>query len=273
MAARNRKPRPGPESASPAPRARLPRLAAVAAVLALLAALLGWFLVGPTPAFAGPVRITLDPTTRYQTFRAWETTAIFDWPLPEVPLREAVYDHLFDVIGVSRLRVEVYAGAENTRTTFADLFDKGETTDYLRLYRYQTVNDNDDPFLIEPAGFHFDDLDWRVENVWLPLKARADARGLPFEFSLNYVAFTNQSQGGPYIHDRPEEFAEFVLAAFLHLKDKYGIVPDALEPILEPDNIAQWTPEKFALAVAAVTRRLTAAGFAPRLILPSTTSA
>ncbi|MFN0115506.1 MAG: hypothetical protein ACKVPY_12595, partial [Paracoccaceae bacterium] len=42
---------------------------------------------------------------------------------------------------------------------------------------------------------------------------------------------------------------------------------------LEPDNIAQWTPEKFALAVAAVTRRLTAAGFAPRLILPSTTSA
>jgi hypothetical protein len=224
-------------------------------------------------ARAAPVTITLDPTERHQTFRAWETTTVFDWPIPEVPLRDEVYDHLLDVIGIGRIRVEVYAGDENTRTTFADLFaGKSDNTD-LRLYRYQTVNDNDDPFVLNPQGFHWDDLDWRVRTIWLPLKAKADARGVPLEFSLNYVAFTDQSKGGPYIHDQPEEYAEFILAAFLHLKETYGIVPDSLEMILEPDLISQWTPEKFALAAAAVTRRLVGAGFRPRIILPSTTSA
>ena len=241
------------------------RLRRAALALALVAV--------PAATLGAPVTITLDPTERHQTFRAWETTAIFDWPIPEVPLRGAVYDHLLDVIGIGRIRVEVYAGAENPRTTIADLFAGTSNNDELRLYRYQTVNDNDDPFVLNPAGFHWDDLDWRVATVWLPLKAKADARGVPLEFSLTYVAFTEQSKGGPYIHDQPEEYAEFILAAFLHLKDTYGIVPDSLEMILEPDLIPQWTPAKFAQAAAAVTRRLTAAGFRPRIILPSTTSA
>jgi hypothetical protein len=229
--------------------------------------------VPPQIAQAQQVTITLDPSERHQTWRAWETTTVFDWPIPDVPLRDEVYDHLLDVIGIGRVRVEVYAGDENTRTTIADLFAGKSDNEQLRLYRYQTVNDNDDPFVLNPAGFHWDDLDWRIKTIWLPLKAKADARGQTLEFSLNYVAFTDQSKGGPYIHDQPEEYAEFILATFLHLKQTYGIVPDSLEMILEPDLIPQWTPEKFAQAAAAVTRRLTAAGFRPRIILPSTTSA
>ena len=46
----------------------------------------------------------------------------------------------------------------------------------------------------------------------LPLRQLAQARGEPLWINLNYVAFTGQIGAGlEYIHDDPDEYAEFVL--------------------------------------------------------------
>ncbi len=63
----------------------------------------------------------------------------------------------------------------------------------------------------------------------------------------------------------PAEYAEFMLAVFQHLRDKYGIVPDAIEMILEPDNGTSWTPSALGQAMVAAADRLGAGGVPSRV--------
>jgi hypothetical protein len=72
--------------------------------------------------------------------------------------------------------------------------------------------------------------------------------------------------------DHPEEFAEFVLVYFQRLRDKYGIVPDAFEVILEPENTERWRGPTIGRALVAATDRLKANGFTPEIVAPSNTS-
>ena len=100
------------------------------------------------------------------------------------------------------------------------------------------------------------------------LKA-AKAQGKTLDLLLTYVAFTGQNEGAPYLHTDPDEYAEFVLATFLHLKEKYGVTPDSFEPLLEPDLAGHWTPDDFGKAIGAAVTRLNANGFHPRIVAPS----
>jgi hypothetical protein len=226
----------------------------------------------PAPLLA-QTRIALDPSERHQTFRAWEATATVKWTADLDPFYDTIMDRLITDFGITRMRVGVFAGAENTNHAFARMRDGQITLDEFNPQRYLTVNDDADPFHINPAGFDFADLDWRIEKQFLPLKARADAAGIPFGFTLNYVAFTDQQPEADYFQVQPDEYAEFILAAFLHLRDRWGLVPDALEVVLEPDRVKEWTPERLGMAMAAVGPRLAGAGFTSRLIAPSVTDA
>ena len=217
--------------------------------------------------------ITLDPGTTFQTFHDWEATVVLLGTPEERARRLDLFDRLSQDVDVTRLRVEVFSGAENT-TRSLERFLAGEIDmNRWRAERYATVNDDDDPFHINPAGFDFYDLDYRVENTVLPMQERALARGERLAISLNYVAFTKQIRNGAYIHTNPEEYAEFILAAFEHLKAKYGIVPDYFEPLLEPDNSPFWDPVTLGRAIDAAIRRLKGAGFRPGVILPSVSDA
>lgn len=217
--------------------------------------------------------ITLDPGQTFQTFHDWEATAVVLGTEQEQQRRLELFDRLYQDVGVTRLRVEVFSGAENTSNALR-AFVAGETDmNGWRARRYATVNDDDDPFHINPAGFDFFDLDYRVERTVLPMQERARAGGERLAVSLNYVAFTKQIRNGAYIHTDPEEYAEFILAAFEHLKAKYGIIPDYFEPLLEPNNSPLWNPVILGRAVRAATRRLNGAGFRPGVILPSVSDA
>jgi hypothetical protein len=77
--------------------------------------------------------------------------------------------------------------------------------------------------------------------------------------------------GLQYIHAAPEEYAELVLATYLHLKQKYGLVPDTWEMILEPDNTPDWRGKLIGEAIVASAKRLKENGFKPAFIAPSTT--
>ena len=205
-------------------------LVGICALLLAAAGAVGLWFVWPHST----VTITLDPGQRFQTIRDWETTAEVFWTPDYEPFRQDIYERLVTQIGISRVRLETFSGAENTDQSF-EKFRSGEIDmQGWRDRRYTTVNDDADPFHIKPAGFDWANLDWRIDNHLLPILAAGKKHGEKIDISFCYVAFTKQIKSGNYIHTDPEEYAEFILAAFLHMRDKYGIVPDYFEPLLEP---------------------------------------
>ncbi len=220
-------------------------------------------------ALADAARITFDRDERHQTFSAWEASVDLFWPSSLDPYRDRIFDSLLDEVGITRLAVGIFSGTENTDRSFENYVGAKISNDEWRGRRFVTVNDDDDPFHINWDGFDFANLDWRIDKTVLPLMKKAKARGRKLEVSLTYVAATQDNVGGTYIHGEPEEYAEFILATFLHMREKYGFVPDAVEAMAGPENSPDWTPEKLGRAIAAATRRLDGAGFRPLFIAPS----
>ncbi|MBK6761711.1 MAG: hypothetical protein IPG73_13625 [Ignavibacteria bacterium] len=243
----------------------------------MIPTLLFLFLLAPSLyAQAGWI---LEDSTWGQPFQRWEATSFIASPCdPQFDrIRDLMLDSLVRFTGVNRLRVEVRSGSENPVDHYAEWraagCPGGSDPAYLRWRqnRYVTVNDNDDSTINE-GGFHFTELDATIENVVIPLRTRLEARGEDLHVNLCYVAFTGQNVGGTYIHDRPHEYAEFVLAVHQHLKKKWNIVPDSWEAVLEPDLVPQWTAQKLGAALNATAVTLRNNGIEPRFVAPSTTN-
>jgi hypothetical protein len=240
-------------------------LGVVAPALALLLA---------APAALTQQAVVIDGGTTHQTVRGWEATAWAgdDETIPPTA-QHAALDSIAASTGLDRVRLEIRAGVEND-TAWWSLYRAG-VVDYAtwRANRYATVNDDDDPDHIEWSGFHFDEMDTAIVRLVDPLREKLAARGVTLWVNLNYVAFTGQNgPGTEYIHDDPAEYAEFVLATFLHLQQNFGWVPDSWEVILEPDNVAQWNGTLIGEALVAVAAKLADHGFAPEFVAPSNTS-
>jgi hypothetical protein len=238
--------------------------------------------VGTIPIANGDVRV--DAGRQYQTSQGWEVTAwAGQWGgcggLP--PTTTAGFDafkgeiirRIVDEVGITRVRLEVRGGAENPRDWFADFRSGVITPEENRAHWYDVVNDNDDPFTIDPAGFHFSEMDVAIEQLVNPLRDRLAARGERLYVNLNLVQF------GPnlLLRNAPDEYAEFMLAAFQHIQSRYGWVPDGIEVILEPDNGNRpqgglWNGGHIGRAIVAAGNRLRAAGFNPDFIAPAVTN-
>jgi len=222
---------------------------------------------------AAPSTITIDPAVTYQTITGWEATAWVGEPSDAaLPLyRDALYDALVNDIGINRVRLEVRSGVENQDNWTA--YQNGTIAyETWRARRYATINDNADPHVIDWSGFHFSEMDGAIEQVVNPLRALLEARGEKLYININYVAFTGQITSGAYLHNDPEEYAEFVLATYLHIRDKYGWEPDAWEILLEPDNVSQWNGRLLGEAIVACAARLEENGFDAVFIAPSNTN-
>ncbi len=219
--------------------------------------------------------IDVDPDTAFQTITSWEATA---WMGQDSNPNLANYsDEVLDLtafdLGINRLRVEFRAGVENPEDYWTQYQTGVVDYTFWRSHRYTTINDNADPDVINWSGYHFSELDNTVEKVVLPFKQRVEAKGERLLINLNYVAFTSQNGAGTqYIHDDPDEYAELVLATYIHLDTNYSIVPDYLEVLLEPDNVAQWNGYTIGNAMVATAEKLAAHGYTPRFIAPSNTN-
>ena len=218
--------------------------------------------------------ITVDPAETFQTINGWEMVAFALEPGNQAfaNFKDELFDLAVHDAGINRLRLEIRSGSEHTNDNWS-AYQNG-TIEYQtwRSSRYATVNDNADPYTINWSGFHFSEIDNAIERIVNPLRAVLEADGDKLYVNVNYVAFTGQIQGGSYIHDDPEEYAEYVLATYLHLQEKYGWVPDSWEVILEPDNVSQWNGTTVGRAIVAAAGRLKAAGFEPVFVAPSTTN-
>jgi O-glycosyl hydrolase len=221
--------------------------------------------------------IVVDARVEHQTITGWEATAfIAQWGCPESAFNMDLVDRFRGAVmdsaaslGLTRLRLEVRPSAERPDDPFADFRARKYDYSGYRRFFYVAINDNDDPNVIDPSGFHFSEVDFTVDQVVTPLRERLARDGQRLYVNLNFVQFGRTDE---FQHRfEPEEYGEFILAAFLHLRDKYGWVPDAVEVILEPDNGAQtWTPVQVGEALVAAGRRLEQAGFSPEFIAPST---
>jgi hypothetical protein len=234
--------------------------------------------INQAAASQGGAVISLDPGTLLQTMRGWEATA--------PPFRfttDAFMQQVVDA-GVNRVRLEVFAGSENTVDYYAawqatlggvqtedPIPGSSVQADAYLANMYRTVNDNSDPNSINPAGFQFSRVDTAVNRTVNPMRAKLAARGEHLYVNLCYVAF-NPSGVIP-IHQDPAEYAEMMLATFQHLQSTYGWVPDGIEVMLEPDNRpAWWNGTSMGQRLMAAQAKLAAAGFHPDFIGPSVTN-
>lgn len=226
--------------------------------------------VTPMPSGDLPA-ITVSPTTTYQVMRGWEATtqAGEECATTSFPLyQNQLMDRAVTELGIDRVRLELRSGEENS-TNWDSLETVGAIT-YAewRTHWYEVVNDNADPNVINPAGFHWNYVDDEVTQVVEPLRQRLQARGEQLYVNLNYVDFRHT---GFEHRTAPAEYAEFIFATFNHLQQTYGWVPDAVEMVLEPDN-TEWTPAQIGAAMVATGDRLAAAGWHPDFIAPSNAS-
>jgi hypothetical protein len=227
-------------------------------------------------------QVTIDPEQTYQTMSGWEVTSrLWEQNKDEnrydptwLSLRDEILDRLVDEVGINRIRIELRSGMENP-TDYWARFVAGELTyREFRARYYEKINDNDDPQRANPAGFQFSQLDYQVEHLVLPMRERLRARGERLFVNLCFVDFRPDASHGNMQHAlAPQEYAELLLAAFEHLRERYGLTPDAVEVILEPENTQHWGGAQIGRGMAAADARLAAAGYRPMFIAPSTTHA
>jgi O-glycosyl hydrolase len=215
--------------------------------------------------------ININPSKTFQSISGWEATsqsgqlvcAGFDQYKNKL-FHEAVND-----LGINRLRLEIKSGAENPVDHFAQFMNGQITLNEWKAHWYEIINDNSEKTAINSSGFHFSELDHDIERVVQPMRDRVQANGEKLFVNLNYVDFGSSA----FEHKtNPEEYAEFVLATYQHIQNKYGWVPDAWEVILEPDTGAAWSATQIGNAIAAAAARLKQHGFTPKFIAPSATN-
>lgn len=229
-----------------------------------------------------PANVSVVPAETFQTIDAWEANAKM-WEFNRrsnrfdqswMPARDRILTMMIAEGGINRLRVELRSGAENPVDYWMQFRSGALSYTDFKKRAYEKVNDDADPKVANPKGFQFSELDFRMDSFVVPAIRIAKSMGRPMRFSLAYVDSKWTDQQGQLSHaNNPEEYAELIAAAFAHLKQKYGLVPDALEIVLEPDNSDGWAGRRIGSAIVAVSRRLEEQGATPRIIAPSTSVA
>lgn len=222
----------------------------------------------------GSAVITVDATHTYQTMTGWEFTGQGGQDRPAFQLYgDTLIGLAVRDLGLNRIRLEVRSGMEHRRDYWRETLAGRLRGDEARCARYETENDNDDPRVIDPGGFHFGELDRAVEGLVIPMQRLLASRGERLVVNVTYVSFMRQCAAGhAWHHQDPDEYAEFALATALHLRDRFGIVPDYWEVILEPDNTDFWTGTRLGEAMVAAAARFQERGMAIRFVGPSNTS-
>lgn len=247
------------------------RLLEVCVCLAVLAASVNAVARMPQEAI-----ITLRPAEKFQTITGWEAVAqaAHEHSRAFPRYKDKLFDLAVNDLGINRLRLEIHSGSENPVDHFAELRRGSFAENDVSKQQFEVINDNNDPFVIDPKRFQFSSVDSAIENVVLPMRLLLEKRGERLFVNLNFVDFgDNRGKSDIRHNNNPEEYAEFMLAAFRHIKTKYNFVPDAIEVILEPDNHTGWTGTQIGNAIVATARRLKTNGFSPKFIVPSTTNA
>lgn len=219
---------------------------------------------------AGEATVDVRLGERHQVMQGWEGLL---GGTPECnqtawnAVREQVLDLAVDDVGLNRVKLPLRSGYEDSTDHFGQYMRGAITFDQWKYTWFRPVNDDADPRHANPRGFQWAFLDHVVETQVLPMQRRLRARGDSLWLNLVYVGGRNTPHG-----ESPEEYAELVEQTFLHLRDRFRLVPASLDVINEPNMRNAWTAAQVGRALVAAKARLAAAGFSPQFIGPSTTT-
>lgn len=216
-------------------------------VAALFVLAVSW---GTALPAAAQVTVTVSPAIQYQTILGWGATASkLEYPQAA---RERILDIAVNDLGLTRLRFE------GSRRQWEDV-----------------VNDDGDPYHVEPAAFDPTDIDRRVEEVILPFKKRVEAAGDSFCLYLSPSFFDGGSSGTApaWMLGSPAEYAEWALAWMEHLKAKYGLEADFYSVCNEAGNNNAFTPQVVADIIRELGPRMAQAGLKTRIEFPECVNA
>ena len=220
------------------------------------------------PPVAAVGTITVNPAQQFQTMTGWEALMEIGQaecdPRAYATYKSALLDRAANEVGINRIRIGLRNGYENPTDQWTNFKAGRLTFNQWKVFWFQVVNDNNDPFVINPAGFNWGFLDYTMDELVIPLRQRLAARGEDLWLNVSYTG----ANSGQLHRDDAEEYAEFVLAAFQHIQQKYGFAPNSLELVNEPD-IGTWTAPPIAQLLNAAKRRLNQNGFFPDFIGPS----
>ncbi len=230
-----------------------------------------------------PTIVTVSTTTRYQVIDGWGVYPRY-WEDDKKGDRfdrsferftQPTSEFLVNELGINAVRIEIWSGLENPHDYWIENYEGKIGYREYATHRYEKVNDDGDPHHVNLAGFQFSRFDHRIDKMVLPLLRAIEKRGEKPFINVCYVNFKwkeSDRQGSLSHADEPEEFAEFVSVFFDRLRDKWGIVPDSFEIILEPENTERWRGPQIGRALLAARARLVEHGFDARMIAPSNTS-
>ena len=170
-------------------------------------------------------RVEVKPEIRYQIIYGWGK--LTPWYLPAHPLqRDQCIEAAVNDFGINRLRFEGLCGNAQDRRS------------------WEWLNDND-PTVINWNGFNTTQLDAKVTEWVVPWKKAVEARGEPFNLYVSPSFYYGGSSGNlPFWMERdPREYAEWMTATLLRLRDTHGITADYVSICNEAGHNNAFTPQ------------------------------
>lgn len=204
--------------------------------------------------------LTVQTSQQFQTFEAWRATAFGPYflksgggsgLLPDALLNQILDDLVLD-LGLNGLRIEVH-----------------------QAQHVEVINDNNDPFVINPAGFDFAspfqigpnepliDPVAEIQRVILPMKMRVESRGEPF-FTYVSLIYDGYNTFPNHWHNA-EEYAEVAEAYHIWAKNTFNFTPTYWVIVNEPDSAFFGSGHELENDIVATGARLRAAGFATKI--------
>ena len=258
-------------------------------------------------AFAGTANITITPSETFQTWHynmmilaptpagagASEPSVSPDW---DSSLKVSLLGQLVTQLGINTVQLTVASGdIENNAVingqdawTYFNL--TAPSIAGWRPYRYAPVNDDGDPnhFNCSDAtlvscfeSFPLAGMDFAYDTYLTGpagMRALLQANGEKLHIDFQWIHWPSAAT---YLETTPAEEGEQIVAAFTHIRNKYGpeFVPDIFDVMVEPDlhcdNVALaadcetrggvWDEQKLGGALAAIRSRLNQAGFTPQM--------
>jgi O-glycosyl hydrolase/PKD repeat protein len=178
-------------------------------------------------------------------------------------------------------------GTHQPRSDYFDLYTEQLGASAMRIgmisNQSEPINDNSDPFVINRAGLDYSVFDFDVLRrfkdagvqtfvltTWSPPAWMKDNLSLDFQQAQAVLWENTLNRVDPYYYD---EYAEYLVAALLMLKEESGIEVAAVGPqnepaFNEPYPSAILSPVRFAEIIAILGPRLAAAGLNTRIMMP-----
>lgn len=274
-----------------------------------------FFALVPTTALAQV--ITLDSSTHYQTWKGWGAYpyACSDpgdcpvaWPDANIPnWALSAYDTAVNDLGITEIYLSTFSNQQHTTNFWDNSLQvcnaNGWNTQICRD-AFQCVSScssglvpgatywhaNLGAIAANSPAFHFDQLDWQLNTVAIPLRNKIIASGQTPFISIriedrgygangnpaNY-SFCGQSNNASLDQNRTADLGNFWTAVYNHIQTNYGFVPDVIDVVNEPDTagpiaICWRSGANIGNIIKTVGDSLTANGFTARIVAPSTGS-